>query len=121
MQPLPQLTFTTKTKTTRIKVKIWSKFIPVEEILKSQFSNIYLKKSQVAVVFIRELFQILSQKLMDNILQQKNNSMRPISNNVKGSLNLKLAKLILKRDIEANLAHKIFTKIPKQDSSQKCQ
>lgn len=36
--------------------------------------------------------------------------MRPISNNVKVALNLKLAKLILKRDIEANLTHKIFTK-----------
>ena len=42
---------------------------------------------------------------------EKNNSMRPISpNNVKVALNLKLAKLILKRDIEANLTHKIFTK-----------
>ena len=38
----------------------------MEEILKANFSKIYLKVyTELAAVFIRELFQALSQKLMD--------------------------------------------------------
>lgn len=71
MQALPRHLYP-QSKQPELKLKIWVN-LPVEEILEANFSKIYLKVYiELAAVFIRELFQTLSQKLMDNILQQRN-------------------------------------------------